>query len=43
MVIKQKTVVEQLMKELRHMIAQGDYKTNDKLPTELELAKTIWC
>ena len=37
--IKQKTVVEQLMKEIRNMIIDGTYKYNDKIPTEQELAE----
>ena len=39
MEIKQKTVVAQLVKEIRSMLASGEYQINDKLPTELELAK----
>lgn len=38
-VIRQKTVAEQLVKEIRGMIASGIYKTNDQIPTEQELAK----
>jgi GntR family transcriptional repressor for pyruvate dehydrogenase complex len=36
--IRQKTVVEQLMQEIRQMITNGEYKINDRLPTEQELA-----
>lgn len=39
LVIRQKTVAEQLVKEIRSMIANGTYKTNDQIPTEQELAK----
>jgi|GEM_PF-3039028 Transcriptional regulators len=38
-IIKQKTVAEQLVREIRRLIANGSYKSNDQLPTELELAK----
>ena len=37
--IRQKTVVEQLMKEIRSLIANGEYRHNDKIPTEIELAE----
>jgi len=37
--IRQKTIVEQLVDEIRNMIAGGSYKENDKLPTEAELAE----
>jgi len=39
MEIKQKTVVSQLIKEIRIMLASGEYQINEKLPTEIELAK----
>lgn len=39
MEIKQKTVVAQLVKEIRCMLASGEYQINEKLPTEIELAK----
>jgi DNA-binding FadR family transcriptional regulator len=39
MEIKQKTVVAQLVKEIRSMLASGEYQINEKLPTEIELAK----
>lgn len=37
--IKQKTVVEQLVHELREMIINGSYKENDRFPTEQELSE----
>ena len=37
-VIKQKTVVEQVMEQIKELIASGEYRPNDKLPNENELA-----
>ncbi len=37
--IRQKTIVEQLMNEIRKMIADGTYKQSEKIPTEQELAE----
>jgi DNA-binding FadR family transcriptional regulator len=37
--IKQKTVVQQVMEELKNLIASGQYKVHDKIPTENELAE----
>lgn len=37
--IRQKTVVQQVMEELKNLIASGQYKVNDKIPTENELAE----
>ncbi|MBT3274778.1 MAG: FadR family transcriptional regulator [Spirochaetales bacterium] len=37
--IRQRTVVEQVMEEIRTLIASGDYKAGDRLPTEQELAE----
>lgn len=37
--IKQKTVVDQVMKKIKELIASGRFKTNDKIPTENELAE----
>lgn len=37
--IRQKTVVEQLMQEIRRMITDGEYKSNQRIPTEQELAE----
>ncbi len=37
--IKQKTVVEQVMEHIKDLIASGQYKPGDKLPTENELAE----
>jgi GntR family transcriptional regulator, transcriptional repressor for pyruvate dehydrogenase complex len=37
--IKQKTVVEQVMEHIKELIASGQYKPGDKLPTENELAE----
>ena len=39
LVIRQKTVAEQLVKEIRSLIANGTYRSNDQIPTEQELAK----
>ncbi len=37
-VIKQKTVVAQVMEQIRELIASGEYNVGDKIPTEGELA-----
>ena len=37
--IKQKTVVAQVMDRIKDLIASGQYKSGDKLPTEAELAE----
>jgi len=37
--IKQKTVVEQVMEEIRELIASNSYSAGDKIPTEKELAE----
>jgi GntR family transcriptional regulator, transcriptional repressor for pyruvate dehydrogenase complex len=37
--IKRKTVVEQVMEKMKEMIASGQYKPRDKLPTEGQLAE----
>ena len=37
--IKQKTVVTQVMEEIRNLIASGAYSPGDKIPTEEELAR----
>lgn len=37
--IRQRTVVEQLMIEIRNMIANGEFKQDERIPTELELAE----
>lgn len=37
--IKQKTVVEQVMEKIKELIASGQYKVNDRIPTESELAE----
>jgi len=36
---KQKTVVEQVMEEIKSLIASGQYKVNDQIPPEMELAE----
>ncbi len=36
--IEQKTVVTQVMEEMRKMIGSGQYKTGDRIPTEEELS-----
>ncbi|MEL7610584.1 MAG: GntR family transcriptional regulator [Bacillota bacterium] len=36
---KQKTVTEQLLIQIRKQIVDGSFKSNDQIPTELELAK----
>jgi DNA-binding FadR family transcriptional regulator len=36
--IEQKTVVEQAMERIKDLIASGNYKVNDKIPTQDELA-----
>ncbi len=38
-VIKQKTVVAQVMEQIRELIASGEYNVGDKIPTEGELAE----
>ncbi len=37
--IRQKTVVEQVMAQIKNLISSGAYKPGDKIPTELELAE----
>ena len=37
--IKQKTIVEQLVKEIKSMITSGKYKHDDRFPTEQELVE----
>ena len=37
--IKQQTVVSQVMEQIRSLIAAGEYKPGDKIPTEKELAE----
>ncbi|MBI9097059.1 MAG: FadR family transcriptional regulator [Spirochaetaceae bacterium] len=37
--VKQKTVVDQVMDQIKELIASGEYKPGDKIPTEMELAK----
>ncbi len=37
--VKQKTVVEQVMEKIKDLIASGELKTNDRLPTENQLAE----
>jgi GntR family transcriptional regulator, transcriptional repressor for pyruvate dehydrogenase complex len=39
--IRQKTVVEQVMAQIKSLISSGKYKPGDKIPTELELAETF--
>jgi GntR family transcriptional regulator, transcriptional repressor for pyruvate dehydrogenase complex len=39
--IRQKTVVEQIMAQIKSLIASGEYKPGDKIPTELELSETF--
>ena len=36
--IKQKTVVHQVMEEIKKLIASGEYRVGDRLPTEQQLA-----
>lgn len=40
-IIKQKTVVAQVMEQIRELIASGEYGVGDKIPTENELAETF--
>ena len=37
--IKQTTIVEQVMSRIKELIASGEYKPGDKIPTELELSE----
>lgn len=37
--VKQRTVVDQVMDQIKELIASGEYKPGDKIPTEMELAK----
>jgi len=37
--IKQNTIVEQVMEKIKELIASGQYKVGDKLPTESELGQ----
>ena len=39
--IKKTTIVEQVMEQLKALIASGAYKSGDKIPTELELAESF--
>ena len=39
MIIKPKTVVEQVMERIRELIASGRFGVNDQIPTEAELAQ----
>ena len=39
--IKKTTVVEQVMEQIKALISSGAYKPGDKIPTELELAKSF--
>ena len=39
--IKPKTVVEQVMNRIRDLIASGEFKANDRIPTESELAESF--
>ena len=39
--IKTKKIYEEIMEQIRQMIAQGDLKPGDKLPSERELADTL--
>jgi DNA-binding FadR family transcriptional regulator len=38
-VLKQKTVVQQVMEEIKDLIVQGDYRINDRIPTESQLSE----
>ena len=37
--IKHKTLVEQVMGKIRKLIASGEFKVHDRLPTENEMAE----
>ncbi len=39
--VKQKTVVEQVMTQIKELIASGQFKPRDRIPTEAVLAKTF--
>lgn len=39
--IKKTTVVEQVMEQIKNLIASGAYKPGDKIPTELELSESF--
>jgi len=39
--INRKTVVEQVMDKIKELISSGEFKANDKLPTENELAEML--
>ncbi len=39
--IRQKTVVEQVMAQIKSLIASGAYKPGDKIPTEMEMAENF--
>jgi DNA-binding FadR family transcriptional regulator len=39
--VKQKTVVEQVMDQIKGLIASGQFKPHDKIPTENELAESF--
>ena len=43
--VKQKTVVEQVMDQIKNLIASGQLKPHDRIPTETELAQMfgVWC
>ena len=37
--IKQKTIVQQVMEQVKDFVASGTLKPGDRLPTEIELAR----
>lgn len=37
--IKQKTIVDQVMEEIKKLITRGDFQTNGRIPTEFQLAE----
>ena len=39
--IRQKTIVDQVMSQIKELIASGKYNPGDKIPTELELAESF--
>mgnify|MGYP001412241314 CR=1 FL=1 len=39
--IKQKTIVQQVMEQIKDFVASGALKPGDRLPTEIELAKSF--
>lgn len=38
-IIRQKTIVRQVMEQIKDLVASGNIKPGDKIPTELEMAK----